>query len=324
MSVKSVFEKIIVQNQIQAVHSNTIMLRECLDAAKSCNIPGIVHVRELVQHDQALLRLIGETPANIIAETIGRAHRILANSSATAKAFNKPGQTFVVQNTVDIASMDLENKIDDNEVRFGLISSNIIKRPSRCRSACRLASKACPEARFLLIGPETELTKRIQRMKLDGTVPSNILLPGYAEAPKDAISKVNIVLNFSHFTESFGRTILEAMAARRPVIAYRWGALPELIEHEKTGYLVPFKAPERALKYVEMLCKDKALIRRLGEAGRRFAIANFSTTQYANALKQAYADIFHLRHRRTRSTAAAEESQSGDRVVRQCITRETA
>ena len=297
LAVQRAFEKIITENGIHAVHSNTIMLRECLSAAKNRKIPGIVHVRELIRDDRALLDVIGQSADAIIAKVIRQAAWIVGNSKATADAFNKPNRTFVVPNTIDVASLDIANEIRDGVVWFGLISSNITKKGLMdVVELARLAARAGSKARFLLIGPETELVQRIRKMQLDGAVPANLSFSGYAKTPKDAIGQVNVVLNFSHFAESFGRTVLEAMAARRPVIAYQWGALPELIDHGETGFLVPFKKPASALQYVEELCANPKLIQLLGSKGRDVAVAKYSTAQYSLALKRAYTSILARAH----------------------------
>ena len=73
------------------------------------------------------------------------------------------------------------------------------------------------------------------------SLPRNFHFRGYVPSPADAYRDLNIVLNLSHFAESFGRTVAEAMAARCAVIAYRYGALPELIDDGETGFLTPFR-----------------------------------------------------------------------------------
>ena len=40
------------------------------------------------------------------------------------------------------------------------------------------------------------------------------------------------------FDEPFGLSVVEAMACGTPVIAYRRGSMPEIIDHGRTGYLV--------------------------------------------------------------------------------------
>ncbi|WP_207477567.1 glycosyltransferase [Arenibaculum pallidiluteum] len=68
--------------------------------------------------------------------------------------------------------------------------------------------------------------------------------------------------------EGFGLVLLEAMAAARPVVASRVSAIPELVEDEVTGLLVPPEDPQR-LAAAMLRLRDPALRNRLGEAGRR-------------------------------------------------------
>jgi glycosyltransferase involved in cell wall biosynthesis len=90
-------------------------------------------------------------------------------------------------------------------------------------------------------------------------------------------------------SESFGIAVAEAMALDRPVIVSRVGGLPELVDDEATGLLVPpgdVQALEAALR---RLLGDAPARRRLGAAGGRKVRANFlwSNTQsrYEAALR---------------------------------------
>lgn len=53
------------------------------------------------------------------------------------------------------------------------------------------------------------------------------------------------LLHLIHFEEPFGLSVAEAMFCGTPVVAYSKGSMPELIAHEKTGYLV--RTPEEAI-----------------------------------------------------------------------------
>ncbi|HEY3257542.1 MAG TPA: glycosyltransferase family 4 protein [Gemmatimonadaceae bacterium] len=64
-------------------------------------------------------------------------------------------------------------------------------------------------------------------------------------------------------------TLIEAMAMSLPVISTTSGAIPEIVDHEMNGLLVP-PADERALAdTIERLIRDSSLRQRLGEAARR-------------------------------------------------------
>jgi glycosyltransferase involved in cell wall biosynthesis len=292
-SVKDAIVQLIQSLHIDAVHVNTIMLRECVQAAKECDVPSVVHVRELIKQDKALIDLIGEPPEQIIEKVCNEADWIMANSAVTARNFYKPGRTFTVPNTVDLKAFAIPNTIEPSKpIRFGLVSSNLPKKGlADVVELARLAFKERLNAEFLLIGPETTAVREVQEQQAKGQAPSNIVFPGYAATPMDAIAQLNVVLNFSHFAESFGRTVLEAMAAGRPVVAYDWGALPELVLNDKTGFLVPYLQPQHALPIVAELCKSPERITTLGEAGKKLAHEHFGLEKYGAQFKQAYNSI---------------------------------
>jgi glycosyltransferase involved in cell wall biosynthesis len=75
--------------------------------------------------------------------------------------------------------------------------------------------------------------------------------------------------------ETFGRTIIEAWARRKPVIAFATGAPARLIAHEQDGLLVPEGDVEGLADALARLQGDPGLCRRLGEAGYRKASAKY-------------------------------------------------
>ncbi len=286
------FRNILRTHNISAVHANTIMLRECIEAAREEQVPSVVHVRELITHDADLVEIIGRSVQDIITDVRSRTDWIIGNSAATAEAFLKPDMTSVIFNTIDVADMDMPNILQPECVRFGLISSNIPKKGVFDLVAiARLCSETAPNAEFLLIGPDSPAILELREGARTGHVPANIKFPGYAASPKEAIAQVNVVLNLSHFAESFGRSVLEAMAARRPAIVYEWGALPELIVHGRTGFLSPFKDVESVARHVVDICATPERIAEMGEAAREVAVAKYSLKSYRHAFREAYAKI---------------------------------
>lgn len=288
------FESVIANHQIDAVHVNTIMLREPLVAASNRDVASVVHVRELICDDKWLSEAIGKPPEKIVEDVLSGADWIIANSETTRKAFEKEASTFVIPNPVDLDDLNIPNVVDSANVRFGLISSNIRKKGIEdLVELARACDMNIPNARFVLIGPETKLIKKLRDEQARGTVPGNIEFAGYADSPRCGIEKTNVVLNLSHFKESFGRTVVEAMAARRPTIAYDWGALPELVTDGVTGYLVPVRRPEQAVSAVRELCCNVQKLAQMGEAARTRAVENYSKHRYAEQLRRAYLTIFN-------------------------------
>jgi glycosyltransferase involved in cell wall biosynthesis len=70
--------------------------------------------------------------------------------------------------------------------------------------------------------------------------------------------------------------IMEAMAAGLPVISTGLGGIPEMIEHEKNGELVPEHDPAAICAALERLIADPARARKFGDRGREMAREKFS------------------------------------------------
>ena len=95
-----------------------------------------------------------------------------------------------------------------------------------------------------------------------------ILFTGYRDTDLPAVLHAldTFVLMGAGSDESC-RAALEAMAAGRPVVARRVGALPEAIEHGVTGLLVDDERPESVEAALAALAGDPERARRMGEAG---------------------------------------------------------
>jgi Glycosyltransferase len=131
----------------------------------------------------------------------------------------------IVPNAVDVGELDLPNVVDQAEVRFVMAGHDLGKGLYDLVDLAKRCEGIVPSARFLIIGPETPDTTALEKDQREGSGPKNIKFLGYRKTPREVMAEANVVLNLSHFAESFGRTVAEAMAARRPVIAYNWGVL---------------------------------------------------------------------------------------------------
>jgi glycosyltransferase involved in cell wall biosynthesis len=70
--------------------------------------------------------------------------------------------------------------------------------------------------------------------------------------------------------------VLEAMAAGRPVVASRWPGLEGIVQEDVTGFLVRRGDKAALARQTCRVVEDAELRRRLGEAGRRLAVEEFS------------------------------------------------
>jgi len=88
--------------------------------------------------------------------------------------------------------------------------------------------------------------------------------------------------------ESFGNAMAEAMAVGVPLVSTRAGSIPEIVEHEVTGLLVPADDAGALHQAIARLEHDPALSARLGAAGRERMRANYSWQAVARRYVQLY------------------------------------
>ncbi len=279
-------ENIMVCNNIKLIYINTIMCREALLAARNLGLKTSIHVRELINKDEHLRNAIGLNTEEILSELNLLSDYIIANSKITSQMFFHKNKN-LVYNKIDIKRYEnIKNSIQNNKVKFALISSNIPKKGiNDFFEIAKICQKNKIDAEFLLIGSinvhTEELANKIEKHQI-----KNLKILGYFENPVEAIEKANVILSLSHFAESFGRTVGESMAASRPVIGYRHGAIPELIEDGVNGYLCSYKNVNEVVQCIEYLCNNASHIQILGNNAQKKITALSSEDVYKKAINE--------------------------------------
>lgn len=105
-----------------------------------------------------------------------------------------------------------------------------------------------------------------------------------------ALARCEIAVVPSLCVEAFGMVALEAMAAGRPVVAARSGALADLVAHGDTGLLVPPGDDAALAAALRVLLDDPALARRFGEAGQRRALS-YAEDAVVGRVEAVYAGV---------------------------------
>ena len=88
--------------------------------------------------------------------------------------------------------------------------------------------------------------------------------------------------------ESFGLAALEAMACEVVPVATRVGGVPEVIDHEKSGFLADVGDVETMARYAIDILKDETRLRSMGKQCRAAAKARFCTTKIIPHYEQFY------------------------------------
>jgi|SoiMethySBSTD1v2_1073268.scaffolds.fasta_scaffold468637_2 glycosyltransferase involved in cell wall biosynthesis len=96
--------------------------------------------------------------------------------------------------------------------------------------------------------------------------------------------------------EGLPLTVLEAMAAAKPVVATAVGGTDEAVVDGVTGILVPPADPAALSAAIRRILDDPDTAARLGAAGRTRVVSTFSTRRMIRATEQVYEELFQEQH----------------------------
>jgi glycosyltransferase involved in cell wall biosynthesis len=131
--------------------------------------------------------------------------------------------------------------------------------------AAHLVVQQVPDARFVILG-EGELREHLEKQVHEHHLEKHVLLPGFRMDVLGCLKGFDLFA-MSSVTEGLGTSLLDAMAASRPIVATTAGGIPEIVEDGVNGLLVPPRDHHALAGAIVRALHDPALRRRLGDAG---------------------------------------------------------
>jgi glycosyltransferase involved in cell wall biosynthesis len=113
---------------------------------------------------------------------------------------------------------------------------------------------------------------------------------GYRADVRAVLPACDVYVN-SSVHEGVSLTILEAMAAGLPVVASRVGGTPEIVEHGRTGFLVPPRSPAALAQEIARLAGDPDARKAFGDAGRARLERSFTIERMIDEYRREYARV---------------------------------
>ncbi len=264
-------------------------------AAYLADVPVIIASRRELAGDRSLAQQWGIRLACQLADAIA-ANSCAAGSRLTGLFSEHPEKVRIVPNGISLGEFVGQKPAEDVRREIGagegtqMVGVLAALRPEKdlgtfLRAAAEV-HRARPEARFVFIGEGNERPK-LEAQARELNIAEHVLFLGDRRDVPDLLHALD-VFALSSATESFPNAILEAMAARRAVVATRVGGTPELVEEGVTGYLVPVGDAEAMARRIVELIHDPAKRRAMGEAGRRRAEREFSPARMRQKLEEVY------------------------------------
>ena len=142
----------------------------------------------------------------------------------------------------------------------------------------------------LLIVGRGSLTIYIKSLVKDLGIESDVKITGFVSYDKipDYHRMLDIYIAMStEDSESFGVAILEASACETPVIVSNVGGLPEVVDNNITGFVIPHSNVELLVEKIELLL-DEDLRKKLGKAGRTRVMKKFDFIENVDQIINLY------------------------------------
>ena len=155
----------------------------------------------------------------------------------------------------------------------------------------RTALAKMPDAKLMLVG-KGETRARLEALVEELALTESVIFAGYRDRDLPAVvSTADCFVLMGAGSDESCRAALEAMAAARPVVARRVGALPETVVDGETGVLLDDDRPDTVAAALLHLLGDRERGAAMGRAGRRRAEDVFSAGHAVDIVERVYRSL---------------------------------
>ncbi len=220
--------------------------------------------------------------------------RIVANSRAGLRAFGLEGhpRAQVIHNGVDLTRFDNVTPRDLGPAAVCMVGNfTANKDQAALIRAWPRVLRQMPEARLVLVGRGDETLPACRRLAGELGVVASVDFVTDTTAPEPWLAGSVVcvlVSNTRVHGEGTANAILEGMALGLPVVANDCGGNREVVDHGRTGLIVPESDEETLGAAIGSLLCDRGLAARMGMLGRERIVREFSLARMVGESEALY------------------------------------
>jgi len=217
-----------------------------------------VGLRDLIR-EASLVVVVSDFGANMLRhgfpESAQKIHRVYNGLDLSVFKSATPGVS-------PVRLLSIGRLIEKKGFKF-LIESCRLLRSSGLPFVCQIVGEGPEHDRLEELIQEYQLSESV---RLLGPLPQTDLVEILAQS---SIFVFPAVHDSSGDTDNLPTVLIEAMASSLPIVATEVAGIPEIVQHNENGLIVPEKDPVRLADAIRVMAGDEALAERFGRASRR-------------------------------------------------------
>ncbi len=282
------------------VHSNTYV--PSLSAQLFSKLRGVPHI--MTVHDVYLLnrkkfwkkwsnqkgvgffsKILGPFIEKFVLNmNISLVHTVSDTSRKDILSVSKKNSVVVIPNGINFSNYKIKKKVSRNYSQFVYLGRHVFYKNL---DVVLKALVNIPDASLVVMGdgPMRESWERLAK-KLG--ISERVEFTGYVSHKKKLgylASSAGLVLPSS--VEGFGVCIIESMVLGTPCLVNDQMPLPELVKHNKNGYVIKDNNVKNWTKYLNKLCDNKSLFKKLSKNSKKF-VKDYSIEKVVKELESIY------------------------------------
>jgi glycosyltransferase involved in cell wall biosynthesis len=229
----------------------------------------------------------------------------VANSHAGLRAYKaSPKNSVCIYNGIDLSRFEKLKPAKDVELellkepkgdRYIVTMVAAFEYRKDYHTLIKAAVKLCSKnkkAIFLLVGDGS--TRELIRKEVPAELlDKQILFLGLRDDIESILQITDIGVLSSAPVEGLSNSIIEYMAAGKPVVATKGGGTDELVKDGETGFLTEPKNSDQLAEKIEFLMQQPGLATAMGAKGRKWVVENLDARQMTTSYINLYTKLLN-------------------------------
>lgn len=289
--------KLIDEEKIDIVYSNTTGVLIGAFLAKKKNIKHIWHIHEIITKPKTFTRILGRLVNKyadnviVVSDAVKNHWKEYINTTNINRIYNGI-DTSIYTRSEGLLRKELNLK--ETDLLIGMIGRvNHWKGQDFFIDIARQILNHEPDTKFIIAGdayPGNEhlVDKMLDRLNNE-LPPQSVFYIGYRTDIPSILKSIDIFVLPSILPDPFPTVILEAMASSKPVVATNHGGALEMVAHMETGIIIPHDNVEESAGEILKLIRNREKVAAMGELGNIRINTLFSLEKFRESILKLFA-----------------------------------